>query len=308
MSFTFASWNVEAFRGDNIKRLEALTAWLAYAHPEQKPIDVFGILEVEGAQLLGLAQRYFPDYDFFLTDGQQNKEIIIGVRRDTFAQVTFTQRREFQAGNVYMRPGSLVSVRPKGAVSWVHLLFLHAPAMSDPDGFGARMKVFEHVGRLKALFDKGEQMATGDPEAEAQIIALGDLNTAGLRYPSQRKGDQRVTSEDEIASLETLTGLSLMLKGADETWTGGRGESDLDHVLISNSVKLRSFGRRDDGKTYSVAVRGWPELEGSQRKNFAENISDHALIVGEAIYDEQEDRPLEAPKKKRGFFGLFGGR
>lgn len=312
MSFVFASWNVEAFRGDDPKRVEAMCAWLAYAHPEHKPVDVFAIMEVEGLNLVDFAPRYFPEYDFHLTDGVQNKEIIIGVRRGAFAQVSYTQRREFKAGNAYARPGSLVSVRPHGQDQFVHLLYLHAPAMSDPDGFGARMTTFENVGKLKAAFDKGERAIQKNAVAEAQFIVLGDLNTAGLCYPTNRVGDRRVTSEDEIAALPSLTGLNLAAKSFDRTWTNTRMMSDLDHVLVSNAVQLRTLGERDpdgDGvaevKPYYIRVRGWPELADKKRDAFIDNISDHALLVGEVLMPGDADRAPEKPKKRKKFLGIF---
>ncbi len=307
MGFVFASWNVEAFRSDDPKRIEALFAWLAYGHPEQKPIDVFGIMEVESTNLLAIAALNFPQYDFHLTDGAQNKEIVIGVRRDAFDQVAFTQRREFKSGNAYMRPGSLVSLREKGAMNFTHLVFLHAPAMSDPDGFGARAVTFENLAKLKSTFDAGEQAYLKDPEAEARIIALGDFNTAGLRFPSQRKGDIKVTSEDEIAALEDVTDLKLQAKSVDETWIGGRGRSDLDHVMTSGSVSLRTLGDREDGQPFVVSVRGWPELEGAKRKAFQETISDHALLIGEVLTgDDADERPR--PPQRRSLWSRLTGR
>lgn len=323
MSFIFASWNVEAFRAENPKRLEAMCAWLAYAHPEKRPIDVFAIMEVEGINLLAMAQEYFPEYDFHLTDGQQNKEIILGVRRGAFAQVSYTQRREFKAGNAYARPGSLVSVRPHNHDGFVHLLYLHAPAMSDPDGFGARMTTFEHVAKLKSAFDQGVQAIRKDANAEAQLIVLGDLNTAGLCYPTQREGDRKITSEEEIASLEPLTGLRLAPKSHDETWMGGRRRSDLDHVLTSATVRLRTLGEKapepHDKKSnkadeptpptlptpYKIRVRGWPELSDKKRLAFAENISDHALLIGEVLTGNDDGAAPNAPKKRKKFLGIF---
>ncbi len=308
MGTTIASWNVEAFRGST-KRLESMAAWLGYAHPEEKPVDLFGIMEVEGVDLDTLARDHFPDYDFHLTDGRQNKEILVGVRRGAFEQFTITQKREFKGANEHMRPGSLVSVRPHGDDDFTHILFLHTAAMSDSTGFGARTEMFEKVAKMKRGLDKMKQERDGAKEGEARFIVLGDLNTAGLRYPRDRKSDQRVTSEAEIDSLESLTRLTLMPKSTDHTWTGSRGEADLDHVLTSGPVRLRAFGGRPDNTPYTVAVRGWPELAGKSRTAFVDELSDHALLLVEMLDSDEADRPARsngrAPRK--GFFSrIFG--
>lgn len=315
MSFTFASWNIESFRGDKKDRLDALCAWLAYGHPDQKPIDVFGIMEVEGVNLLSIAQEYFPAYDFHLTDGRQNKEILIGVYRSAFAQYAFTQKREFKDGNDFMRPGSMVSLRPRDDDQFIHLLFMHAAAKSDPRAFGARTAMFEHVGKLKKSLDDKERANRKDPNAAAKLMVLGDLNTVGMRYPNDRKSNEQVSSDDEIAALESITGLNLAAKNAPHTWIGGRGRSDIDHVLYSDNVQLKHLGDLESGEPYAVAVRGWPELSGAKRDHFAEHLSDHALLVGEVMTEADALAPPSEPeraevietKRRPGLWGWFNG-
>ncbi len=306
MGITVASWNVEAFKGSRA-RLEAMAAWLGFAHPERKPVDIFGIMEVEGVDMVTLARDYFPEYDFHLTDGRQNKEILVGVRRGAFSQYTITQKREFKGGNEHMRPGSLISVRANGDPDFTHILFLHTAAMSDPTGFGARSAMFEKVAKMKRGLDKGKQAREKSEDAEARFIVLGDLNTAGLRYPRDRKSNEKVSSENEVASLSDLTKLRLAPKSIDKTWSGSRGESDLDHVLTSEPIRLRELGGRADNTPYAVAVRGWPELEGRQQKQFLSDVSDHALLLIEVLDDHEKDHRPRQPHAKRGLFQRWFG-
>jgi hypothetical protein len=47
-----------------------------------------------------------PGYSFFITEGQNTQEILVGVGPDTTAFLT--QRIEFQSRDAFMRPGAFV--------------------------------------------------------------------------------------------------------------------------------------------------------------------------------------------------------
>jgi hypothetical protein len=276
MSFVFASWNVEHFRG-GAARLTKVANFIKSAHPGGKPVDIFGILEVEDVNMTVLIQDHFQDFDFYLTDGAESQEIMIGVRRGVFDQKAFVQKREFRAGNDRLRPGAFLSVR-QGA-KWWHLLYLHTDSGVDADAFGNRFNMFNNVRKMKDALDKKEQQVSGDPQAEARLLVMGDFNTMGLQYPQPRKANVRIAASDEIAELPRFAGLRVASKTHAMTWTGSAGDSDLDHVMVTAPVKLKSLGAGPPVK--EVCVTGWVGLAGAKKKAFLDEISDHCLLVGE---------------------------
>jgi hypothetical protein len=87
MGFSMLSWNVEHFKGG--ARTKDVVA-----HVKNHDPDVFGLLEMEGTNVLAVMQGEFPGYDFALTDGPQVQEILVGIRRGKFDQVGVSQKRE----------------------------------------------------------------------------------------------------------------------------------------------------------------------------------------------------------------------
>jgi len=278
MSFIFASWNVEKLKS-NPARLKRAVDFIKASHPARKPIDVFGILEIADVNVSALMQDHFPDYDFHLTDGPQVQEILVGVRRGVFDQKVFVQKREFKAGNEHLRPGALLSVRQGAA--WTHLLYMHTDSGVDADAFGNRFNMFNNVRKMKDALDKKEKQTSGDPNAEARLLVMGDLNTMGLQYPKAKKANIRINAAEEILELPTFAGLRVLTKTHDRTWKGSAGESNLDHVLATQAVPITPLGA-SGAEIRDVCVKGWVELATSAEvKTFLAEMSDHCLLIGE---------------------------
>lgn len=278
MGFVFATWNVEKLRG-NAQRLKRAADFIKAAHPAGETVDIFGILEIADVDVSELMQTHFPDYDFHLTDGPQVQEILIGVRRGVFDQKVFVQKREFKAGNEFLRPGALLSVR-QGDV-WTHLLYMHTDSGVDADAFGNRFNMFNNIRKMKDALDRKEQQSSGDPDAESRLLVMGDLNTMGLQYPKAVKANTRIQAAEEILELPTFAGLRVLTKTHDRTWKGSKGESNLDHVLATAAVPVKALGPAGV-ETPQVCVKGWVELATSAEvKAFLADMSDHCLLIGE---------------------------
>jgi endonuclease/exonuclease/phosphatase family metal-dependent hydrolase len=273
MKFSFLSWNVEHFRGGG-ERLNKVAKHIKDQNP-----DIFGLLEIEGADILSLMQNKFSTYDFALTDGPEVQEILVGWRRNKFSQAIFTQKREFKAFNPSLRPGALLTVTLNSVNH--NLLFLHTDSGVEAPDFGNRSEMFEHGWKLKKAIDK----IAGGP-GQGHLIILGDLNTMGLQFPTPKKANTKVDAQAEIAALATFAGqagMRLLPKDLDVTWKGSQGESNLDHVLASNALQFGGQGTTPAGQPASVAVRGWNQLSGEARKKFLAEISDHSSLFAEVI-------------------------
>jgi hypothetical protein len=273
MAFTFLVWNVEHFAPEP-SRTRIVADTIKAAHPGGKPIDVMGILEVKHVDVLELMLSHFPGYDFYLTDGPQVQEILVGVRRGVFDQKIFTQKREFKVGNEHLRPGALISVRQAGSTAWTQLLFLHTDSGTAAGDFGNRFDMFAHVAKLRNALAR--QAASSD-----RLIALGDLNTMGLNYPARSR--VRITGAEEIAELGRFTGMTVAAKDVPATWRDANGrikDSNLDHVLHSPGLPLAMIGQTAAGAV-PIHTAGWPKLAGPAQALFVETISDHAILVGE---------------------------
>lgn len=64
--------------------------------------DVFGIIELEKpakAVARQLISEEFTDYDFAISNSKRQIDFLIGWKINTFEQILFTQRRDFQEGN-----------------------------------------------------------------------------------------------------------------------------------------------------------------------------------------------------------------
>lgn len=274
MPFTFLSWNVEHF-DRNASRVKLVANAIRSAHPNGQQIDVIGLMEIKHIDVMTLMINEFPSYDFYLTDGPQVQEILIGVRRGVFDQKIFTQKREFKVGNESLRPGALMALREKNASHWTQLLFLHTDSGTTATDFGNRFNMFSKVAKMRAALAK--QAAQTD-----RLIALGDLNTMGLSYP--KRSTVKVNGAEEIAQLASFTGLNLATKDVPATWTDANNrikDSDLDHVLHSPSLTLAKLGVGLSGQPTDIHTAGWPKLTGAAQRDFVREISDHAILVGE---------------------------
>lgn len=270
MAFSVLSWNIEHFKKD-VNRTQLVADKIKEHNP-----DVFTILETESLDTLEMMRDHFTAYDFHITDGKQAQEIMVGVRRGVFSQVTFTQKREFDSGNPYLRPGALLTVIKSG--NMYNLLFLHNDSGPDAAAFGNRFEMIDRVQNMaKAIHKKNP---------DARVIVAGDLNTMGMAFPSQRVGDKRVTMEEEIegvASLMAKYDFQWAGKQHDATWLSKPGSytSNLDHVIHSAGVQLNELGTRSDGKPYYVKVQGWVGLSKGQQQTYLDKYSDHCLLYWE---------------------------
>lgn len=269
-AFSVASWNCEHWKeGDprNAKRIDFIASQKA---------DVLALYEVEGAEVWRDVMDGLPGYSFFITEGQNTQEILVGIGPKVTAFLT--QKIEFQSRDSYMRPGALVTVR-SGDKDY-SLLFVHVASMTDPRGFGLRTDMFERAFSFKKYLDK---VAGG----KADFLFAGDVNTMGLDYvygreepPSKKLLHGRIDAEQEISSLSyqaTKHEMRLLTKTADTTW-GSKGgmRSNLDHVIASSQLEFKSFAGKE------VEVRGWPQLDDpAEQKKWIETYSDHGLLYFE---------------------------
>jgi len=101
MSFSFLVWNVENFRGNNATRRQRVADLIGFHNP-----NVFCIIEFQAKNAArSLIANHFTQYDFGVTDSKRSLELLVGWRRGKFQQLIFTQRREFLAGDIDLRPG-----------------------------------------------------------------------------------------------------------------------------------------------------------------------------------------------------------
>ncbi len=268
MKFSVMSWNVEAFKGEG-GQLNAVVDHIRALEP-----DVFGLFEVENVNITAIMQTHLPEYNYLLTDGPQNKEILAGAKAGKFQQITFSQKREFKVYNPYLRPGSLVTVTFGNEV--YNILFLHTDSGTDAAGFGNRFEMFDKVWKVKKAIDKLSDNGKG------RLIVLGDLNTMGLQYPAPKKSNERVAEGDEIAALGLLaadSNMRVLGKEFDKTFNNLKLRSDLDHILATNNLGFTEF--KSGAKKFEVKVTGWQQLKGEARKDFIRNISDHCSLYCE---------------------------
>lgn len=126
-AFSVASWNVEHFRNKGLSKADRIV-FMA----DQKP-DVLAIYEVEGSEVWRELLNALPRYSFFITEGGNTQEILVGIGPEVTGFLT--QKVEFQSGNLFMRPGAFLTVRAHGVE--YSLLFLHVA--SWPEARGARV-------------------------------------------------------------------------------------------------------------------------------------------------------------------------
>src|SRR5215218_2449729 len=136
-AFSVASWNVEHFTSQGTRsRVATVVRFIL----DQDP-DVIAIYEVEGADVWRALMERMPGYSFFITEGQNTQQILLGVRGDLTAFVT--QKVEFRSRDAYMRPGAILTIKRKDA--YYPLLFLHVASMTDPRGFGLRSDMIDRA-------------------------------------------------------------------------------------------------------------------------------------------------------------------
>jgi endonuclease/exonuclease/phosphatase family metal-dependent hydrolase len=274
MRFSALSWNVERFNATPQRSKRVAD------HIRKRQPDVFAILEVtEKDAIRNMVRDRFAAYDFGFTDSKRTLDILVGFKRGKFDQAFYTQRREFRAGSLDMRPGALATVRLGNTMH--HVLFLHTDRGTGKADYANRQAMFRKIWSLKKALD-------GIDGSKTRLIVMGDLNTMGRRKAAGVSG---VTAEKEIAQLDAdaaAAGLVMLPKTADDTWRGSASStraSNLDHVLATKNLDFRVLGQTSSGGSAKVIVDGWNQLTNSpaKLKDFIENISDHSALFVEVV-------------------------
>jgi hypothetical protein len=259
-AFSLASWNVEHFKNTG-SRVEDIVDYI-----KNISADVFGLYEVEGADVFEALTTKMPNYQFHITEGPQVQEILVGVRQGLTA--FFTQKVEFKAGNPSLRPGALLTLTIDGKN--YPILFLHTKSGSKPIGWGIRDDMLERALTFKKVLKK----AGGG--AEPNYLFLGDLNTMGMQYLLK---ECNIAAGAELKKLDrraSKSGMSRLTKPGPTWWNGPAGSlppSDLDQVVASNHLGFKNFNGTD------ISLKGWPEEPNDQAKGaWIKKYSDHALL------------------------------
>ncbi|MEM8974912.1 MAG: hypothetical protein AAGD43_22865 [Pseudomonadota bacterium] len=276
--FSFASWNIEHFAG-NQTRFDRVVTFLNSVGPPDganargdSPPDVFSVQEVRSSTIVfNEFVTRMPSHQFFITVAPDSPlNILVGVSRNFTA--FYEQRTELQAGMPTLRPGALVTLPINGAN--YSLLFLHLKAFDKPVGWGLRDDMIHHIRNLKRALD-------GVAGQDANLIAMGDINNVGLNVTF---ADNDMTEDAELARYDRIfnaRNMSLAPKDRNETLWNGPGATDppadADHAFVSDHLDIRP-GAVGAG----LRVRGWPEFATDQEKGlWIRDFSDHALIYGE---------------------------
>ena len=276
--FSCFSWNVEHFGGnastDSVEfkqKVEHITSVIKNEDP-----DIFAIYEVRGEEVFFEFMNIFTGYQFFITEGPETQEILVGIRSGFTAFVT--QRLEFNAGNPYLRPGLFLTVFVENKN--YTLLFLHLKSTNTPHGWGTRDFMIDKVRSLKkALNNKAE-----NPD-EVRYIVMGDLNTMGMNYTY---GDKDITQNEEIDRIEDLLSpasynMRRLVKSHDYTFYNGSGSStppsDLDHVFATQNINFKIFN------SHEVNVKGLTNhpLNSQAQDDWIAQHSDHAYLYFEVL-------------------------
>lgn len=275
-AFSVASWNVEHFgESRNLHKINDCVQFMA----DQDP-DVFAIYEVRSSKVFRPFIEMMPDHQFFITEGDQTQEIMVGVRRSIQAYIT--QKLEFKSGQAALRPGVLVTIFLEG--EYYPLLFLHLKSMNDPKGFGLRDDMISRAFDFRlALQDVAEKtaIAAGQDPKPVHYIFMGDLNTMGLNYYPTDLYD--ISAEAEIKELHRkcrYRNMKVLSKNHPYSYNNGSASSvprsDLDHVVAMEHLTFRTFTGAE------VDMRGWCKEENEAASDlWIEQFSDHALLYFE---------------------------
>lgn len=266
---SFLSWNVENFHNDP-PRVDRVIDLIV----DQDP-DVFGLYEVKGSAVFNAVTQKMPGYTFSITESAGVPEILVGTRNTFSAFVT--QKDTLQSGVPTLRPGALATVQAGGES--YSFLFLHLKSFPAPRDWGLRDDMFSRVASLKRAIDKAV------PGGDANFIALGDINTMGLKAPYNDVSD--MTGADELAFVDARmdanhTRMRRLSKSHHESWWNGKDNWDpsaLDHVYAAKHLNFANFGGSE------IRVTGWVnEPTTPKKKKWIDEFSDHSLLYGE-IHD-----------------------
>ncbi len=269
VGFSFLSWNIKQFRGSS-SRTKKVEKLIKKYNP-----DIFGILEFSDKKVARkLASENFRQYNFGITESRGQMEITIAYKRRKFDQVLFTQRREFKAGSIHLRPGAILSVRQKRQKSFDNILFLHTDSGTKNSDYKNRQTMFTKIWHLKRGLEN-----LPIQKRKARLLIIGDLNTMG------KNG---ISAKQEITKLKNdaqNNGMIFLDKSHKKTWSNSNNrQSDLDHCMISDDLQTQQwYFQENPDVLFPIIVDGWIDLKDSARKNFIKNISDHSLLYGEIL-------------------------
>lgn len=284
MSFTVLSWNVEHFKGASDDHADDIAGFIKQYTP-----DVIAIYELEDSHGgFIFAQTHFNEFLTFITEGQNNQEILILIKSSRFDHVAVTQQHKFKIGNPYLRPGALVTLTQEGI--YTNLLFLHSASGVLGDAFGDRLEIINHVFSLNKRLQEIEE----NSGQVARLVVTGDFNTMGLHFPRDLVSHRVQHYQDEVAGIAHLAsrahrknfqGMTFAAKEHDLTFSNPKDQDqgDLDHVLVSAGISLVNRGNRpSDGTPFQVSVQGWiQQPSGQVRDDFINTRSDHCALVFE---------------------------
>jgi endonuclease/exonuclease/phosphatase family metal-dependent hydrolase len=275
-AFSVASWNVEHF-GDsrNIHKINDCVQFMADQNP-----DVLAIYEVKSSRVFRPFMEAMPNHQFFITEGDQAQEIMVGVRRTIQAYIT--QKVQFKSGQSTLRPGVLVTVFVDG--EYYPLLFLHLKSMNDPKGFGLRNDMITRAFDFRVVLNKAAKAtaeANGEVPKPVNYIFMGDLNTMGLNYYPRDTYD--ISSEGEIAELHRkcrYRDMKVLSKNHEFSYNNGSQStippSNLDHVVAADHLSFKQYSGAE------VDMRGWcKEPDVATTDAWIGKYSDHALLYFE---------------------------
>ena len=276
------SWNVEHFKSDKQDEIAQII--------KNYDPDIFGIYEVEAASVYEFIKTHFPKYSVFITEGQQNQEILVACKnKSQYIGIKFQQKEKFKSGNPRLRPGAFLTFEysQKGQYNF---LFLHTDSGTSAIDFGNRTEMFDHAYNLKRKLDF-------DSESKVNFVVLGDLNTMGLYYPRPYKSNTIVETPNELAYLDfhanrnsgskgykkLKPGLKRLSKPAGTYYSKTYGISDLDHIIASDHLKFVKQSNYGETEKHEIKLDGWRQHIENQDEmdNYVEEISDHCLLYCE---------------------------
>lgn len=273
MGFKFMTWNVKQFKAATPSRIQKIADHIGNHDP-----DIFGIIEFMAKDAARkIITDFYSDYDFAMTDSKMQIDFLIGWRRNKFEQVLYTQRRDFRAGNINLRPGGLLSFKESGQNIFTNMLFLHTDSGKSDKEYKTRKKMFSKIWSLKNALEN-----LPIQQGSARLIALGDLNTMGR---SKTDTLPTIRAKDEIESLETdalAAGMRVLNKTHEKSWSNKTGsmKGNLDHVIASDDLTIKQISPPSN---FEIEVDGWNNKTGNTRKNWIETISDHCALIGEVL-------------------------
>ena len=276
MGYQAKVWNVRQFSNNAPPaRIAKVAALVARGSP-----DVFALIEFRAKDIAReLITERFPAYDFAITDSERQLDFLVGWKRGRFAQVLFTQRREFQAQDLDLRPGGLLSFREPRGRRFHNLLVLHTDSGREDLDYRNRQAMFQKVWSLKRAL-----AALPIQAGQARLVAVGDLNTMGRKRVGSRAS---ISAAAEIAALgadAAQAGMRILSKSSAVTYRseGGSLVSDLDHAIASRELRFTTRSAPGDpSAAVEVEVQGWVELAGAAQTAFVRDVSDHSALAFE---------------------------